>query len=528
MPKCLAVVVLAVLPSVATGDGPESRPVEVPAPARAAAAGIPWEQWSDHAFERARREGRFVLLDLGAVWCHWCHVMEETTYQDPAVVDLIRARYVPVRVDQDARPDLASRYEDYGWPATIVFDAQGLELVKFRGYVAPARMAALLQGVIDDPTPGPSVRPRPALAATDAAGLGMELASELRDLLSSRYDREHAGWGFIHKYLDWDSVEYCLVRASEGDAEAARMARETLDAQTRLIDPVWGGVYQYSDGGTWESPHFEKIMSMQAENLRVYAQAYVLWRDPRYLRAARDIHRYLGTFLRSPEGAFYASQDADLVPGEHAAAYFALGDAERRRIGLPRVDKRLFARENGWATAGLVALYAATGDEAVLAEALQVARWILDNRSLPGGGFGHDEHDPAGPFLADTLAAGRAFLALYGATGDQAWLGRAEAAAAFIASRFRREGGPGFVTAEAAGPGASPVVQREENVGMARFAALLARHTGRDAHRELAEQAMRFLAMPEVARRFNTGGVLLADRELRARPDGPSAGPVCR
>src|SRR5262245_28105120 len=144
-----------------------------------------WRGWADDAFDEARREDRFVLLDLGAVWCHWCHVMEETTYRDPKVVDLIRRRFVPVRVDQDARPDLSNRYEDYGWPATIIFAADGTELVKFSGYIPPPRMASLLQGVIDDPTPGPSALADPGTtgAAASEAAISPALRKELEDLL---------------------------------------------------------------------------------------------------------------------------------------------------------------------------------------------------------------------------------------------------------------------------------------------------------------------------------------------------------
>src|SRR5438270_14068072 len=105
---------------------------------------IDWQPWSDSIFDTARKEKRFVLLDLGAVWCHWCHVMEEITYRDPRVIEEIRRHFVPLRVDQDARPDLSNRYEDYGWPATIIFDGAGRELVKFAGYVPPPRMLALL------------------------------------------------------------------------------------------------------------------------------------------------------------------------------------------------------------------------------------------------------------------------------------------------------------------------------------------------------------------------------------------------
>lgn len=96
-------------------------------------AQIPWQPWSNEVFARAEKEHRFVLLDLGAVWCHWCHVMEDITYRDPKVIALIRQRYIAVRVDQDARPDLSNRYEDYGWPATVVFNFDGSEIVKRQG-----------------------------------------------------------------------------------------------------------------------------------------------------------------------------------------------------------------------------------------------------------------------------------------------------------------------------------------------------------------------------------------------------------
>jgi uncharacterized protein YyaL (SSP411 family) len=209
--------------------------------------------------------------------------------------------------------------------------------------------------------------------------------------------------------------------ARAGDEGAAKMARETLAASRRLIDPAWGGLYQYSDSGDWDHPHFEKLAQFQAEGMRVFAQAYALWRDPADLEAARAIRRYARSFLRSPDGAFYVSQDADLVAGEHAGEYFALDDAGRRARGVPRVDTHLYARESGWMTQGLVALYAASGDAAALDEALAAARWIVANRALPGGGFAHDvprgdrrrddATDAAGPYLGDTIAAGRAFLA---------------------------------------------------------------------------------------------------------------------
>jgi len=479
---------------------------------------IAWQDWSDAVFARAQADKKLVLLDLGAVWCHWCHVMEETTYRDPRVVELLSRHFIAVRVDQDSRPDLANRYEDYGWPATILFDGTGRELVKFAGYIPPPRMIALLEATVEDPTPGPSARPEGAGTPVTAGSLSAALRQELEQILGARYDKDRGGWGFSKKYLDFDSVSWCLSRARSGDREAERMARETLDLSRKLIDPVWGGLDQYSDSGDWDHPHFEKLLQFQAGGIETYAQAYALWRRPEDLESARAIRRYVRDFLTSPEGAFYVSQDADLHAGEHSGQYYALSDAQRRKLGVPRVDTSLYARETALGASALLAFYAATRQTDELANAERAARWILSERALPGGGFRHGARDEAGPYLADTLAAGRAFLALYAATGDRAWLARAQDAAAFIARTFVVGGEPGIVSAVSKSRFAPARPQRDENVAAARFANLLFRYTGRKEHRELAMQAMKFLAAPEVAKTFSTASVLLADAELNSEP----------
>src|SRR6266478_5816318 len=152
---------------------------------------IAWQPWSEAAFEQAKREKKFILLDLEAVWCHWCHVMDETTYKTPEVIALIQSKYIPVRVDADSRPDLANRYEDYGWPATIVFNAEGGEIIKRRGYLPPRPMASLLQAIIDDPTPGPSVVEEvPVVAGTDST-LPTGARNELSKTLIENYDHKN-------------------------------------------------------------------------------------------------------------------------------------------------------------------------------------------------------------------------------------------------------------------------------------------------------------------------------------------------
>src|SRR3978361_1615775 len=115
------------------------------APVEPAAPAISWHPWSDEIFAQAKRENKFVLLDLEAVWCHWCHVMAETTYRDPAVVALMGDRYLAVRVGQDSPRALANRYEDYGWPATVIYAPDGTEIVKKQGYIEPRGMVRLLK-----------------------------------------------------------------------------------------------------------------------------------------------------------------------------------------------------------------------------------------------------------------------------------------------------------------------------------------------------------------------------------------------
>jgi len=348
------------------------------------------------------------------------------------------------------------------------------------------------------------------------------LAEDLRKELESRYlasyDSKHGAWGFDQKFLEWNTAEYAMARARTGDKQSEQMARQSLDAQLKLIDPTWGGVYQYSVGGDWNEPHFEKIMAMQAGNLRIYSLAYQQWQDPAYLKAAQDVARFLKNFLTSPDGAFYTSQDADLVDGQHSAAYFKLDDAGRRKLGIPRIDKHIYSRENGWAIEAFAVLYAATGGGQYRDEAVRAAEWILTNRGTDDGGFRHDSKDVAGPYLADTLAMGRAFLALYTSTGDRRWLAHAEASAKFIATNFAG-GQAGFLTAKTPTDRSyTPRPERDENMLVARFGNLLARYTGNDDYRKLAERAMRYLVAPEIAKFLPTGGTLLANLEFATDP----------
>jgi len=511
--SCKFLVTLSLLATLACSPLRAQSPAQQPSP-------LHWQSWSDDVFAEAKRDHKFVLLDLEAVWCHWCHVMDAETYKDPAVMSLLQAKYVLVKVDQDSRPDLSNRYEDYGWPATVVFNADGGEIVKRQGYIAPKEMRAMLQAIIDDPTPGPSVTnaPQVKLTAAKSSQFSPELVAELHKNFDAQYDTAAAGWGFGHKYLDGDSVEYAMYLAARGDKQAAQRARDTLRQNLKLIDPVWGGEYQYSVDGNWDEPHFEKLIGVQAQTIRIYSLAYEQWHDPAYLRAAQSVHAYVENFLMAPSGVFYVSQDADVIEGQHSAGYFKLSDAERRKQGIPRVDQHIYARENGWMITALCELYKAGRDQATLAEAKRAAFWIVENRSLPHGGFRHDEHDVAGPYLGDTLAMGQGFFALYKVTHEDAYLQQAEDALGFINFYMSSDTVPGYLTSKTPTDHSyTPHPERDENVQIVRLATAIFETSGNTADEQVAEHAMRYLAEKEIALRPMAGGVLQAQAEFSSR-----------
>ncbi|HEX3766016.1 MAG TPA: DUF255 domain-containing protein [Kofleriaceae bacterium] len=499
----------------------------VAARARGGTQQFRWEAWSSDAFARAAREHRFILVDGAAAWCHWCHVMDETTYRDPEVGAALRDRFVAIRVDIDERPDLAERYGDWGWPATILLSPDAQELGKFRGYLPPEQLRTILADTLagtaaaEASAPAITAPPRPE-------ALPWIAARAIRDL-DRYYDDDHGGWGFRTKAPIGDNLAFELRRAAHGDARAAARAAQTLDRQRAIVDPVWGGIYQYSVGGDWTEPHFEKLITYQARNLEAYARGYAQRHDPAALAVARGIAGYLDRFLSAPDGGFYTNQDADV--GAHGGrfvdghTYYARDDAGRRALGQPWIDSHVYARENGMAISALVALAQATGDAAPLARARRAAERIATTHVGPEGEVWHDAERRTGPlFLADCAEIGLALVRLGQATGDAAWLTRAHAIAATM-DRQLLDPATGAYWAQTVDPNAVGVFAHrrqplEGNLAAARLLAALARATGRPALRTQAERTLTAVLTPEALDHEGAwlGAVLLALDDIGAVP----------
>jgi uncharacterized protein len=478
---------------------------------------VPWQHDDRAAFIQAREQQRFVILYLEAVWCHWCHVMDHETYSDASVRALLDQHFVPLRIDQDSRPDLANRYRDYGWPATIVFAADGTEIVKRAGYIPAEGFARLLQAIVDDPSPEQGDRRHADSIVEVQGGLPEALRAELQRRHISTQDHQRGGITPGLKFVDRDSVEWALTQAAAGNADEARYARHTLTQALALLDPVWGGFYQYSTGGDWQHPHFEKLTTLQGDYLRIYAVACAQLTEPDFCAAAQSVRSYANRFLRADGGGYRASQDADLHPGEHSAEYFALDDTARRALGLPRVAPEVYARETGAMIEALAVLAEVSGDQDALADAVAAANWALTQRRRPDGSFMHAAHDQGGPYLGDSLRMSRAFLALYRASSERRWLDLSIATTARIGQLFKVEAG--YATALRGDLPIAPLPTVEENVQLARHANLLAHYSGEQGFRRIAEHALGFLAQPEIALAAVTeAGILQAEWELARAP----------
>ncbi len=488
--------------------------------------GVAWRELDEaKIFAEARATGRFVLLDGAAEWCHWCHVMEATTYHDAAVIRRLDAAFIAVKVDVDARPDVEARYHAYGWPATVLFSPEGLELGKYQGYLPPAELLTILDKVQSARTIAPE--PSPVVYAGARTRSQREAFVARADAALRRYyDAKEGGFGTFQKFPIGVDNEWWFRKARRtGPADAAARAEIafTLRAQAALIDPVFGGIYQYSVGGTWTEPHYEKLGVMQAQALDNYAEAYALLGDPGFRAHAEAMHRFAEEMFRGKEGGFFCTQDADLHahdpsrPFLDGHAYYALPRSERLARGIPRIDTHEYGRENGLFVQAYLRYAAAFGDAHAVTEAARAMDRFVRTHAAPDGGFLHDPAEARRGVLhlADQVYPAAAMVALYRATRDARWLEGARASASLLQTRFLAPDGGFYGTTEdthASGVFANRQKPVDENIAAARMLSALCRESGQGAFRELALRTIDALSNDAVLadRGRILGGLLLA------------------
>ncbi len=323
---------------------------------------VDWHEWGDEAFAKARAEGKPVLLDIGAVWCHWCHVIDRESYEDPGIASLINELYIPVKVDRDERPDVDARYQSAisaisgqgGWPLTGFLTPEGKPFFGgtyfppddsmgrpgFRRILASVSQAfQTRRGEVEGSAQAVADAVAKAEAFRDAGGpFDAGVVDAVIESARKLFDERHGGFGDAPKFPHSSILDLLLERAQWiGGAQLRSVAEKTLDGMAAggFHDQIGGGFHRYSVDERWCVPHFEKMSYDNSELLKNYLHGYQSLRHPHYRRVAEGIIAWVGEVLSDPaRGGFYASQDADQTLDDDGD-YFTWTLAELRAALAP-------------------------------------------------------------------------------------------------------------------------------------------------------------------------------------------------
>ncbi len=338
---------------------------------------IDWHPWGPEAFELARRTHRPILLDIGASWCHWCHVMDEGTYADAEVARLLRTSFVAVKVDRDEHPEVDRRYQrqvgaltgEGGWPLTGFLTPDG-DVFLGGTYFPPTdghgrpgfrrvlKEVARLWSEEPERIRESAQQIQGALARMrsrrgPATGNLPEFVAAVRADIAGSYDPVHGGFGMAPKFPHPTAVSFLLWDAyASGTASSLDRARETLlrMADGGMYDQVGGGFHRYSVDEGWHIPHFEKMGVDNAALLLAYAEGAQRFPEPRFPDVLRGTIGWVRGTLEDPNGGFAASQDADNAPGDDGD-YFTWTKSEVR-AALDPDDAKFATRFFGVGTDG--------------------------------------------------------------------------------------------------------------------------------------------------------------------------------
>jgi uncharacterized protein YyaL (SSP411 family) len=301
---------------------------------------VDWQEWGEAAFARAHEENKPILLDIGAVWCHWCHVMDRESYEDAEIAEIINSHFIAVKVDRDERIDVDTRYQSAvsamsgqgGWPLTAILTPDGKPFFggtyfpKDERYGRPGFGHVLLtmahayrerkEEVLESADSVMSAIEYNESFSGRSSDLRASIVEKLVESALQQFDKHYGGFGTQPKFPHPSILDLLLDTAMRtGNQSARHAARITLDrmASGGMYDHLAGGFHRYSVDQRWIVPHFEKMSYDNSELLKNYAHSFQSFVEPEHAHVAREIIHWMDTVLSDRErGGFYASQDADV------------------------------------------------------------------------------------------------------------------------------------------------------------------------------------------------------------------------
>ena len=298
-----------------------------------------WHEWGGAAFAQAEAADKPILLDIGAVWCHWCHVMDRESYENAEVARLINESFIPVKVDRDERPDIDSRYQvavsaltgQGGWPLTVFLTPEGKPFYGGTYFPPDDRsgrpgMKRLLEAIAHNYRAHRAQIHESAAQITEALrhaeriheGEGAadeRVVMAIVEGISGMFDAQNGGFGSAPKFPHPTAIDLLLEVYLETRQEwLLTIATTTLEHMGRggVYDQIGGGFHRYSVDERWIVPHFEKMSYDNAGLLGNYLRAYRITGNPFFREIALGILGFLENVLSHPKAGFYSSQDADI------------------------------------------------------------------------------------------------------------------------------------------------------------------------------------------------------------------------
>ena len=301
---------------------------------------IRWHEWGEEAFAAAQRDNKPMLLDIGAVWCHWCHVMDRESYDDPDVAAIVNEHFIAVKVDRDERPDIDSRYQaavsavsgQGGWPLTAFLTPDGKPFYggtyfpPSDGYGRPSFKRVLLSianaykekngDVLEQAKMVESTIAQAESFAGRSGRVSASIIAAIQESAFKMFDAQHGGFGQAPKFPHPSALDLLIEQFARTEDESLRnLIVTTLEhmANGGVYDQLAGGFHRYSVDEHWGVPHFEKMCYDNSELLKNYVHAYQATGSEFFANVGRDIIRWMDEWLSDRErGGFYASQDADI------------------------------------------------------------------------------------------------------------------------------------------------------------------------------------------------------------------------